>query len=169
MRGNIIGVTVTEDAMSKLLVTDDLWAVVEPLLPKHEPSPAGGHPRVDDRVCLTGILFVLKTGIPWEDFPQEMGCCGMTLWNRLDEWRRAGVWPGLHEVLLAHMRGADLIDFSRAVADSSSVRAVHGGKKRDRAPWTAANAGANTTCWSRPAARPWSPSSRVPTATTVRS
>src|SRR5436309_14984853 len=68
--------------MSKLLVTDELWSRVEPLLPKHEPSPKGGHPPVDDRVCLTGILFVLKTGIPWEDFPQELGCCGMTLWNR---------------------------------------------------------------------------------------
>ena len=155
--------------MSKLLVTDDLWAVVEPLLPKHEPSPAGGHPRVDDRVCLTGVLFLLKTGIPWEDFPQEMGCCGMTLWNRLEEWRAAGVWPRLHGVLLAHMREADLIDFSRAVADSSSIRAVHGGKKRGRAPWTAANAGANITCWSTPRARRWSRTSRGPTVTTARS
>jgi transposase len=81
--------------MSKLLVTDDLWELVEPLLPKHKPRPKGGKPPVDDRVCLTGILFVLKTGIPWEDFPCEMGCCGMTLWNRLDAWRKAGVWQRL--------------------------------------------------------------------------
>ena len=120
--------------MSKLLVTDDLWAVIEPLLPSHMPSPAGGHPRVDDRVCLTGILFVLKTGIPWEDFPHEMGCCGMTLWNRLDAWRAAGVWTRLHEVLLAHMRKADLIDFARVVADSAHVRAVHGGEKNRPQP-----------------------------------
>ena len=160
--------TVKEDAMSKLLVTDDLWAVVKPLLPKHEPGTAGGHPRVDDRVCLTGILFVLKTGIPWEDFPHEMGCCGMTLWNRLDEWRKAGVWPTLHETLLARMRGAGMIDFSRAAADSASVRAVHGGKKPGRAPWTVARPGANTTCWSRPRGRRWSPSSPAPTATTAR-
>jgi transposase len=155
--------------MSKVLVTDDLWAVVEPLLPKHEPSPAGGHPRVGDRVCLTGILFVLKTGIPWEDFPQEMGCCGMTLWNRLDQWRRAGVWPKLHELLLAHLRGAGLIDFSRAVADSAQVRAVHGGKKRDRARWTAANPGASTTCWSTRAGHRWPRGSRPPTVMTSRS
>jgi transposase len=154
--------------MSKRLVTDELWAVVEPLLPRHEPSPLGGHPRVGDRVCLTGILFVLKTGIPWEDFPHEMGCCGMTLWNRLDEWREAGVWPELHQTLLAEMRGADLIDFSRAAADSSSVRAVHGGKKRGRARWTAARPGASTTCWSTPGARPWPRSSPPPTATTAR-
>ena len=76
--------------MSKLIVTDELWALIAPILPKHEPNPKGGHPPVPDRVCLTGILFVLKAGLPWEDFPCEMGCCGMTLWNRLDEWRRAG-------------------------------------------------------------------------------
>src|SRR5947207_10131631 len=86
----MIGVVVMEDVMGKLLVPDELWTLIEPILPKHEPSPKGGKPRKDDRLCLTGILFVLKTGIPWEDFPQEMGCCGMTLWNRLDEWRRCG-------------------------------------------------------------------------------
>jgi transposase len=156
--------------MSKLLVTNDLWAVVEPLLPQHEPGPLGGHPRVDDRVCLTGILFVLRTGIPWEDFPHEMGCCGMTLWNRLHEWHAAGVWPRLHAALLAEMRGADLIDFARAVADSAQVRAVHGGgKKSGPVRWTAASRGASTTCWSTPTARRWSRGSRPPTATTARS
>src|SRR5215212_3914283 len=114
--------------MAKPLVPDDLWEIIEPILPKHEPSPKGGKPRVEDRVCLTGIIFVLKTGIPWEDFPCEMGCCGMTLWNRLDEWRDAGVWQRIHEVLLAKLRGAGEIDFGRVVVDSGSVRAVHGGK-----------------------------------------
>src|SRR4051812_41520003 len=99
-------------------------------------QPKGGHPRVEDRVCLTGILFVLKTGLPWEDFPHEMGCCGMTLWKRLDEWRQAGVWDNLHQTLLSMLRAEDQIDFSRVVVDSSSIRAVHGGKKRERIPWT---------------------------------
>src|SRR2546421_3021455 len=110
-------VAVKEDAMSKPLVTDELWELVEPLLPRHVPSPKGGKPRVPDRVCLTGILFVLKTGIPWEDFPQEMGCCGMTLWNRLDEWRKAGVWDELHVVLLDHLRHAGALDLEKVVFD----------------------------------------------------
>ena len=152
--------------MAKLLVTDELWALVEPLLPKHTPSPKGGKPRVGDRVCLTGILFVLKTGIPWEDFPQEMGCCGMTLWNRLDEWRRAGVWDALHRLLLDKLRGADAIDFSRVVVDSSSVRAVHGGEKRGRARWTAARVAPSTTWRWTPTAPRWPASSPAPTATT---
>jgi transposase len=152
--------------MAALLVTDDLWAIVEPLLPKHEPSPKGGHPRVPDRVCLTGILFVLKTGLPWEDFPLEMGCCGMTLWNRLEEWRRAGVWDELHRVLLGKLRKEDRIDFSRVVVDSSSVRAMHGGKKRDRAQWTAEKQAPSTTWPSTPTERRWRPRSLGPTATT---
>jgi transposase len=70
--------------MSKPLVTDTLWAVVEPLLPPEPPKPKGGRPRVPDRAALTGILFVLQSGIPWEMLPQEMGCgSGMTCWRRL--------------------------------------------------------------------------------------
>jgi transposase len=162
----MIIVVVMEDVMGKLLVPDELWELIEPILPKHLPGPKVGKPRKPDRLCLTGILFVLKTGIPWEDFPQEMGCCGMTLWNRLDEWRQAGVWPALHRLLLDQLRGADEIDFDRVVVDSASVRAVHGGKKRDRAPWTAARTGPSTTWRSTPTASRWRASSPLPTATT---
>ncbi len=119
--------------MGKLLVPDELWDLIRPILPAHPPSVKGGKPRIDDRICLTGILFVLKTGIGWEDFPQELGCCGMTLWNRLEEWKAAGVWKELHRLLLDKLRDANQIDFGRVVVDSASVRAVHGGKKQDPA------------------------------------
>jgi transposase len=162
----MIRLIVTEDMMGKLLVPDELWELIEPILPPHPPSPKGGKPRIPERVCLSGILFVLKTGIPWEDFPQEMGCCGMTLWNRLHEWMKAGVWPALHKLFLDRLRGADAIDFSRVIVDSASVRAVHGGKKRDPAPWIAAKTAASTTWPPTPAACRWSARSRRPTATT---
>src|SRR3990170_6365709 len=111
--------------MPKPLVTDELWTVVEPLLPKQPPKPKGGRPRVNDRAALTGILFVLKSGIPWEMLPQEMGCgSGMTCWRRLREWQEARVWQRLHESLLAKLREADRIDWSRAVVDSGFIRAV---------------------------------------------
>jgi len=155
--------------MSKPLVTDELWGIVEPIFPKHEPSPKGGRPRVPDRVCLTGLLFLLKTGLPWEDFPCEMGCCGMTLWNRLEEWTQAGVWEELHAVLLDHLRKHDALDLEKVVVDSTSVRAVHGGKKRDRTPWTGPNPAPSTTWPSTQTARRWRPASPRPTATTARS
>lgn len=116
--------------MPKPLVSDELWNRIEPLIPKHQPSPLGGRPTVEDRQALTGIIFVLKTGIPWEDLPLEMGCgSGMTCWRRLRDWQAAGVWDKLHQVLLAELRSIDKIDWSRAIVDSSSVRAVGGGEK----------------------------------------
>ncbi len=132
--------------MARPLVTDDLWAVVEPLLPKPPPRPRGGRPRVGDRQALTGILFVLKSGIPWSMLPRELGCgSGMTCWRRLRDWHQAGVWDRLHRVLLAKLRGADRIDWSRAVVDSASVRAVFGGKRPGRTPPIAAKRGRSTT------------------------
>lgn len=131
--------------MAKPLVDDELWSVVRPLLPPHGRRPKGGKPPADDRACLTGILFVLKTGIAWEDFPCEMGCCGMTLLNRLRQWQRAGVWDALHRLMLDKLRAAGGIDFSRVIVDSSSVRAMHGGKKRDRALWIVGKKALNTT------------------------
>ena len=115
--------------MPKLLVTDELWAVVEPLLSKEPPKLKGGRPRIDDRAALTGILFVLKTGIQWEMLPQEMGCgSGMTCWRRLKEWHEVGVWERLHKKLLDSLGQADRIDWSRASLDSASVPAPGRGK-----------------------------------------
>ncbi len=113
--------------MRKLLVSDDLWAIVDPLLPPEPPRPKGGRPRVPDRACLTGILFVLKTGIPWEYLPQEMGCgSGVTCWRRLRDWQAAGVWDRLHHTLLDRLGEADRIDWDRASLDSASIPAKRG-------------------------------------------
>lgn len=129
--------------MAALLVSDKLWSRVEPLLPEHHsPGPKGGRPPVGDRAALTGILFVLKTGIPWEMLPQEMHCgCGMTCWRRLRDWQAAGVWEKLLEVLLSELRGADKIDWSRAAIDSSSIRAVGAGEATGPNPTDRARAG----------------------------
>src|SRR4051794_5632440 len=93
--------------MAKPLLSDELWEVIEPVLPKWAPSPKGGQPRLDDRKALTGILFVLKTGIPWEDLPSEMGCgCGMTCWRRLRDWQAAGTRGKIPNTLLGRRPGA---------------------------------------------------------------
>src|SRR3954447_14612894 len=108
--------------MAKPLLPDDLWAKVEPLLPAPKPRRFRfpGRKPLDNRKALAGILFVLKTGIPWEDLPPEMGCgSGMSCWRRLRDGQHADVWTRLVEVLLAELQGAALIDWSRAAIDGS--------------------------------------------------
>ena len=119
--------------MAKPLLTDEMWEVVELVLPPPKPRRQRypGRKPLDNRKALTGILFVLKTGIGWEDLPQELGCgCGMTCWRRLRDWHAAGVWTQLHQLLLSLLQDEHKIDWSRALVDSSSVRAVFGGSKQ---------------------------------------
>ena len=132
--------------MAQPLVGDELWGLVEPLIPKVKRRYRyPGRKRIDDRRVLTGILFVLKTGIGWEHLPQEMGCgSGMTCWRRLRDWQQAGVWQALHEALLAKLNGAEEIDWSRAVVDSSYVRAVLGASKPAQARSTGARPAPST-------------------------
>jgi transposase len=118
--------------MAKQLVDDELWEVIKPLLP---PPPkrtsTRGRPRLSDRAALTGILFVLRSGIPWEMLPQEMGCgSGMTCWRRLRDWHQAGVWRKLHQLLLSRLEQTGEIDWSRASIDSVSVRAKGAPRKK---------------------------------------
>ncbi len=123
--------------MAKPLLPDALWERIKPLLPPPKPRRFRypGRRPIGDRQALTGILFVLKTGINWEDLPQEMGCgCGMTCWRRLAAWTQAGVWAKLHEILLAELEGADQIDWSRAIIDSAHARARGGGEKTGPSP-----------------------------------
>ena len=142
--------------MAKPLLADELSKVLDPLLPKPAPKPKGGRPPVENRPALTGILFVLKTGMPWADLPAEMGCgSGVTCWRRLRDWQEAGVWERVHRVLLDRLRGADKLDLSRAVVDSSSVRAVFGGPTRGRPRPTAARRAASTRSSPRPTAFRW--------------
>ena len=135
--------------MAKPLLDDQLWEIIEPLLPepKRRRRRHPGRKPLDNRKVLTGILFVLQTGIPWEYLPREMGCgSGMTCWRRLRDWHRRGVWKRLHQVLLNKLQAADQIDWSRAVVDSASVRALFGGERLAQTQRTEAKRVLSTTC-----------------------
>src|SRR6516165_6687386 len=120
--------------MAKLIVDDMLWNLIEPLLPAPKPRRFRypGRKPVSNRQALTGILFVLKSGIPWEMLPQELGCgCGMTCWRRLRDWAKAVVWDRLH----------------RASLDAASVPAKKGAPKPGRIRRIAANRARSATLW----------------------
>ena len=120
--------------MAKPLLDDRLWDVIQPVLPPDKPvGRKGGRPRVPNRACVSAILFVLKTGIAWEDLPRECGWgSGITAWRRLQQWQRRGIWKRLHRELLNHLGVNGHIDWSRVVIDGSSVPAPKGGSTRAR-------------------------------------
>lgn len=137
-------------------VSDELWGLVEPLLPKKQRRARyPGRKRLPDRQALSGILFVLHTGIAWMQLPQELGFgSGYTCWRRLDEWQRAGVWEKLHALLLTRLRAAGEIEWSRAIVDASHVQAKRGAPRRGRARSTGAGAARSTISSStRPGSR----------------
>jgi transposase len=128
--------------MAAALLPDPLWDLVEPFLPIPPRRPKGGRPRVSDRVCLTGILFVLRSGVPWQMLPQELGWgSGMTCWRLVRDWQQAGVWHLIHFALLDLLARQEQIDWSRAVVDSGSVRAVYAGDQTGPNPTDRAKRG----------------------------
>src|SRR6266566_10157806 len=133
--------------MSPRLVDDELWELIAPLLPpRTRRYRYPGRRRLDDRKVLNGILFALTTGIAWERLPQELGFgSGMTCWRRLRAWQEAGVWTRLHALLLAELRAAGELDWSRAVVDASYVQAKKGAPRPARARSTGAVAARSTT------------------------
>ena len=130
----------------KELVPDELWHEVAPLIPPHRKHPKGGHEFCDDRLCLRGIIFVLRSGIPWSMLPSEaFGVSGVTCWRRLRDWTVVGVWPALHAVVLARLEAIGAIDHSIGVIDSASVRACFGGRILGRARSTAPSGAVSVT------------------------
>ena len=135
--------------MSGRILPDQLWDRIEPLLPPPKPRRFRfpGRKPLDNRKALIGILFVLKTGIAWEDLPAEaFGCSYKTCKRRLEDWSAIGLWSRLHRRFLARLRAADRIDWSRALIDTSSVKAPLGGQKPARTPRTAADAAPSIAC-----------------------
>lgn len=130
------------------LVSDELWDQVESLLPPEPaPSPLGGRPRVTNRQAFTGIVFVLRTGIPWQSLPIEMNCgSGSTCWRRFAEWTALAVWSKLHRLLLTQLGKAGSLNLDRAVIDSASVRAAFVGRTRARTRPTAQKLAVSGMC-----------------------
>lgn len=155
--------------MAKPILEDSLWELIGPILPKprRRRRRYPGRKPLENRVVFSGILFVLRTGIPWELLPQELGFgSGMTCWRHLRDWQKAGIWKRVHRICLERLHEADKIDWSRAVVDSASVRAVFGGRTPAPTPRIAGKTARNTTSRPMPMASLFRRRLRPPIATT---
>jgi transposase len=107
------------------LLTDAQWARIAPLLPKRKRNPKGGRPRADDRACLEGILWVLRTGARWRDLPPEYPSPA-TCWRRLGEWEALDVWRSIWRAFLGELDQRGLIDWEECFVDGTFAPAKKG-------------------------------------------
>jgi transposase len=120
---------VRERQLDRELVPDELWKIVEPLIPPQRERRQGGGTRyVDNRAVFTAIVYVLTTGCAWRHLPAEFGVSPATAHRRFVAWTQAGLWRRLHRAVLDRLGERAAIDWSRAVVDAVSVRAKKGAR-----------------------------------------
>jgi transposase len=111
---------------TKRVLTDEQWRRIAPHLPQHPPSPKGGRPRAEDRECLEGLLWLLRTGARWQDIPVDLPS-GSTCWRRLQEWAGEGILQHIQALLLDELVELGKVDFDELLADATFIRAKKGG------------------------------------------
>jgi transposase len=110
---------------TKRVLTDAHWQRLASHLPQHPPSPKGGRPRADDRECLEGILWLLRTGSRWQDIPLDLPSPS-TCWRRLQEWAGEGVLADIHAILIAELGDLGKLALEELLADATFIRVKKG-------------------------------------------
>jgi transposase len=114
------------DRLSLRLVPDELWVLVEPLLPQFRPrQQGGGTAPLPDRAVFTAIVYVLTSGCAWRDLPPSFGVPFQTAHRRFAQWTRAAVFRELHHAVLGELGGRAR---STGPARSSTVASVRAKK-----------------------------------------
>jgi transposase len=113
---------------TKRVLTDDHWKRLAPRFPNHPPSPKGGRPRADDRECLEGLLWLLRTGARWQDIPVDLPS-GSTCWRRLQEWAGEQVLQDIQALLIEELDALGKLDLEELLADATFIRAKKGGMR----------------------------------------
>jgi len=113
------------------MLTDEQWEKIEPLIPPRPPRPKGGRPPVDDRPCLEGILWILKTGARWRDLPAQYPDPS-TCWRRLRDWHEAGVLKDMWRAFLSELDEQGVLDWEESFVDATFVPAKKGARQSER-------------------------------------
>ena len=112
-------------------VSDRKWAKIEPLLPRQREHPQGGRPRISDRRCFEGILWILRTGAQWNELPKVYGS-GSTCWRRLRDWEEAGILLKLWRAFLTDLDDREKLKWDRCFMDGSFAPAKKGAEKSEK-------------------------------------
>lgn len=115
---------------AKWLISDELWAEIEPLLPKKRRRSSKGRPSMSDREVMNGIFFVLKTGCQWRALDVTGICDGSVANKRFQEWRKAGVFKAFWKKGLKKYDKAIGINWKWLSLDASMVKAPLAGEKK---------------------------------------
>jgi transposase len=116
---------------TKRVLTDEQWQRIALHLPEHPRSPKGGRPRADDRECLEGILWYLRTGARWQDIPVDLPS-GSTCWRRLQEWAGEEILEEIQAALIEELAEVGKLDLKELLADATFVRAKKGAKTLEK-------------------------------------
>ncbi len=119
-------------------LTDAQWARIQPLLPpqRHGKGTKGGRPSIDHRQIINGILWILRTGAPWEDLPARYGKRS-TVSTRYYRWKEQGIWDRIYDTVKAQADAAGELDWEIHHVDATVVRAhqhAAGAKKGTHQP-----------------------------------
>jgi transposase len=145
-------------ARKEPLLTDEQWQKIEPLLPPLPPQPKGGRPWRGHREVLEGLLWILRTGAPWRDLPEQYPSAS-TCWRRLAEWEETGLWEEIWRTFLGELDEQGLVDWSESFADASFAPAKKGalqwglrgvGRAQSGWWWSTARAFLSESTWRRP-------------------
>ena len=117
--------------MTKRVLTDEHWQRIASHLPEYSPSPKGGRPRADDRECLEGILWVLRTGARWQDIPIDLPS-GSTCWRRLQIWAGEEIFQEIQAVLIEELGELGKLDLDELLADATFIRAKKGATRSEK-------------------------------------
>ena len=147
-------------------IPDDLWNLIEPILPPDKPPGSNGRRAIPNRTVLNGILYVLRTGCQWKMVPREYSS-GSTCHLRFQTWVRAGLFEKIWRACLKHYDDLNGIDWRFQSMDSATVSApVKGATKPARTPRIGANWAPSDMCLPTPRAFHWAWRSLAPTGTT---
>ena len=113
--------------MAAPLPPDALWDLVQPFLPIPRRRPKGGRPRVSDRACLTGIVFVLRSSNPWQMLPPELWCGSGTTLASLARLATGG-WVTLNAAIVhasPDRQARDRAEGKRGYGEQGTDRLLH--------------------------------------------